>query len=46
MVRETQLSPANLIWPLFVCPGSGTEEPIDSLPGAAPTAPRRSIPII
>ncbi|OWQ92640.1 porphobilinogen synthase [Sphingopyxis witflariensis] len=35
MVRETQLSPANLIWPLFVCPGSGSEEPIASLPGVS-----------
>ena len=28
MVRETTLSPSNLIWPLFVCDGSGTEEPL------------------
>jgi porphobilinogen synthase len=35
MVRETQLSPANLIWPLFVCDGSGAEEPIASLPGVS-----------
>lgn len=35
MVRETQLSPANLIWPLFVCAGSGAEEPIASLPGVS-----------
>lgn len=26
MVRETQLTPANLIWPLFVCPGDGVED--------------------
>ncbi|HRE35879.1 MAG TPA: porphobilinogen synthase [Sphingopyxis terrae] len=35
MVRETQLTPANLIWPLFVCPGDGVEEPIASLPGVS-----------
>ena len=35
MVRETQLTPANLIWPLFVCPGEGVEEPIASLPGVS-----------
>jgi len=35
MVRETQLTPANLIWPLFVCPGDGVEEPIVSLPGVS-----------
>ncbi|MDZ3830642.1 MAG: porphobilinogen synthase [Sphingopyxis sp.] len=32
MVRETHLSPANLIWPLFVCAGSNAEEPVASLP--------------
>jgi len=35
MVRETQLTPANLIWPLFVCAGEGAEEPIASLPGVS-----------
>ena len=35
MVRETHLSPANLIWPLFVCDGSGAEEPVASLPGVS-----------
>ena len=35
MVRETQLTPANLIWPLFVCQGDGVEEPIASLPGVS-----------
>jgi porphobilinogen synthase len=35
MVRETTLAPSNLIWPLFVCDGSGTEEPIASLPGVS-----------
>ncbi|PKP87759.1 MAG: porphobilinogen synthase [Alphaproteobacteria bacterium HGW-Alphaproteobacteria-17] len=35
MVRETTLAPSNLIWPLFVCDGSGAEEPITSLPGVS-----------
>ncbi len=35
MVRETSLSPADLIWPLFVTAGSGVEEPIPSLPGVS-----------
>jgi porphobilinogen synthase len=35
MVRETTLSPANLIWPLFVCDGTDTEEAISSLPGVS-----------
>ena len=33
--RETVLTPANLIWPLFVTGGSGVEEPIGSLPGVS-----------
>ena len=32
MVRETSLSPANLIWPLFVTDGAGVESPIATLP--------------
>jgi porphobilinogen synthase len=35
MVRETMLSPADLIWPLFVTEGEAVEEPILSLPGAS-----------
>jgi porphobilinogen synthase len=35
MVVETTLSPANLIWPLFVCEGSQVEEPIATLPGVS-----------
>ena len=31
--RETLLTPADLIWPLFVTEGFGVEEPIGSLPG-------------
>ena len=33
--REVQLSPADLIWPLFVTDGKGVEEPISSLPGVS-----------
>ena len=32
---ETILTPADLIWPLFVCEGSGVEQPIASLPGVS-----------
>jgi porphobilinogen synthase len=35
MVRETQLSPANLISPLFVTHGSHVHRPIPSMPGVA-----------
>jgi porphobilinogen synthase len=33
MVRETEVSPANLIYPLFVAPGQGLRREIPSLPG-------------
>jgi porphobilinogen synthase len=33
--RQTVLTPADLIWPLFVTDGRGTEEPIGSLPGVS-----------
>ena len=33
--RETLLTPADLIWPLFVTEGSGVEEPIATLPGVS-----------
>lgn len=33
--RETILTPADLIWPLFVTEGEGVEEPIPSLPGVS-----------
>ncbi len=33
MVRENNLTPADLIWPLFVTSGQGVEEPISTLPG-------------
>ncbi|HGY90868.1 MAG TPA: porphobilinogen synthase [Planctomycetes bacterium] len=33
MVRETHLSPDNLIWPVFVVDGEDTRQPISSMPG-------------
>ena len=33
--RETTLSPADLIWPLFVIEGEGAEQPVASLPGVS-----------
>jgi porphobilinogen synthase len=33
MMRETRLDPANLIYPLFVCPGEGVRREIRSMPG-------------
>ena len=35
MHRENVLTPADLIWPLFVTAGQGVEEPIASLPGVS-----------
>ncbi len=35
LVAETVLTPADLIWPLFVTEGSGVEEPIGALPGVS-----------
>ncbi|MDZ4789788.1 MAG: porphobilinogen synthase [Hyphomicrobiales bacterium] len=33
MVRETVLTPADLIWPLFVVEGASVRQPITSMPG-------------
>jgi porphobilinogen synthase len=35
MLAEHRLSPADLIWPVFVCAGEGCEEPVQSLPGVS-----------
>jgi len=35
MIRETRLSPDNLVHPLFVCPGRGVVNPVPSMPGVA-----------
>jgi len=39
LVRETALDAGDLVYPLFVCPGEGVEEPLPGLPGIA----RRSV---
>ena len=39
LVRETRLSPADLILPVFVLDGAGREEPVASMPGVS----RRSV---
>jgi len=41
MVRETSLSPADLIWPMFV-KSKGDDEPIQAMPGVARFNPKRA----
>jgi porphobilinogen synthase len=33
LVRETAVTPGNLIYPLFLCPGEGVRRPVSSMPG-------------
>jgi len=33
LVRETRLAPAQLVYPLFLCPGEGVRKEISSMPG-------------
>jgi len=33
LVRETQVEPGDLIYPLFICPGEGVRNPVSSMPG-------------
>jgi porphobilinogen synthase len=35
MARETVITPADLIWPLFITEGEGVAEPVSSLPGVS-----------
>ena len=35
MFRETVMTPADLIWPLFIIEGQGEEQPVASLPGVS-----------
>lgn len=35
LVRETRLSAAGLVYPMFVCPGSGMRADVSSMPGVA-----------
>jgi porphobilinogen synthase len=39
LVRATRLSPAELILPLFVRPGQGVSDPIESMPGHSQLSP-------
>jgi porphobilinogen synthase len=39
LVRETRLSPANFVLPLFVRPGKGISQPIKSMPGHSQLSP-------
>lgn len=39
LVAETTLTPDDLIWAVFVCEGSGREEPIPSMPGVSRLSP-------
>ena len=39
LVRETRLSSANLVLPLFVRPGKGVRDPIDAMPGQCQLSP-------
>src|ERR1700740_446826 len=33
LVRETRLTPAGFVYPLFVCPGEGVRKEVRSMPG-------------
>src|SRR5512141_2522591 len=33
LVRETRLTPAGFIYPLFICPGEGVRKEVRSMPG-------------
>ena len=33
LVRETRLTPESLVYPMFICPGSGVRKQVDSMPG-------------
>jgi porphobilinogen synthase len=35
LVRETRISTAGLIYPMFVCPGTKVRQPVSSMPGIA-----------
>jgi len=43
LVREAQVSPADLIWPVFVRDGDGIEEPVPSMPGVARLSVDRAV---
>jgi len=33
LVRETRLTPESLVYPLFICPGTGLRKEVRSMPG-------------
>ena len=33
LVRETAITPGNLVYPLFLCPGKAVRSPVSSMPG-------------
>ncbi len=39
LVAENVLTPADLIWPMFVVPGKGVREPVESMPGVDRLSP-------
>jgi porphobilinogen synthase len=43
MVRQTSLSPKNLIYPLFVGPGKDKSQPVSSMPGVAQLTVDRAV---
>jgi porphobilinogen synthase len=43
IVRETNLSPTNLIYPLFVGPGKDKAQPVSSMPGVAQLTVDRAV---
>lgn len=43
LVGETRLSPDDLVYPLFVCPGEGVQKPIPSMDGCFHFSPDRLV---
>ena len=43
MVRETRLSTSDLIYPMFVVPGDGIENPVASMPGVSQLSVDRAV---
>ncbi|MFY9561532.1 MAG: porphobilinogen synthase [Terriglobales bacterium] len=35
LIRETRLTPEALVYPMFICPGSGVRKPVRSMPGVS-----------
>ena len=43
LIRETTVSPKNLIYPLFVGPGKDRAQPVSSMPGVAQLSVDRAV---